>query len=98
MKSKISPVQDQVVVKRLSESRRATASGIILPDSSKEKSQLAEVTAVGPGKNSKEGMLIPMQVCVGDTVFIGKYAGTEMELEGETYVILSQEEVLAKVE
>lgn len=96
MDSKISPLQDYVVAKRIKEQQGRTSSGIILPDTSTEKPQLATVIAVGPGKVNNEGASIPMQVEVGDRVLIGKYSGTEIELD-ETYVIVQQSDILAKV-
>ena len=92
----IKPLADRVVVKML-ESEETTKSGIILSGSSKEKPQIAEIVAVGPGGmvDDKE---IKMEVKVGDKVLISQYAGTNVKLEGQEYTILRQSDVLAKVE
>jgi len=78
------------------EKEEKTKSGIVLPDTAKEKPQEGEVVAVGPGKYEK-GERVPMEVKVGDRVIYSKYGGTEVKIEGEEYLILSQSEVLAIV-
>lgn len=93
---KIKPLADKVVVKML-ESEEKTKSGIVLPDSAKEKPQIAEVIAVGPGAYV-DGKIVPMDVKVGDKVLMSKYAGTEFKLDGTEYTILKQNEILAIVE
>jgi chaperonin GroES len=93
---KIKPLADRVVVKMVPAEEK-TESGIILAGSAKEKSQIAVITAVGPG-GLVEGKEIKMHVNVGDKVLIGKYAGTEVKLDGEEYTILRQSDVLAVVE
>ncbi|WHH58089.1 co-chaperone GroES [Petroclostridium sp. X23] len=92
----IKPLADRVVIKML-ESEETTKSGIVLPGTAKEKPQMAEVVAVGPG-GVVDGKEIKMELAVGDKVIISKYAGTEVKLDGEEYTILRQSDVLAKVE
>ena len=91
----IKPLADRVVIKML-ESEETTKSGIVLPDSAKEKPQVAEVMAVGPG-GVVDGKEVKMELAVGDKVIISKYAGTEIKLDGEEYTILRQSDILAKV-
>ncbi|EGC01521.1 MULTISPECIES: co-chaperone GroES [Ruminococcus] len=88
----IKPLMDRVVIK-MTEAEETTASGIILAGSAKEKPQVAEVVAVGPGK---EGVV--MQVKVGDKVLVSKYSGTDVKVDGQEYTILKMEDVLAVVE
>ena len=92
----LKPVADRVIVKYF-ETEDKTASGIVLPDSSKEKTQQAEVIAVGPG-GMVDGKEVTMQVKAGDKVIYSKYAGTEVKLEGEEYIIVRQNDILAVVE
>ncbi len=92
----IKPLADRVVIKML-ENEETTKSGIVLPGSAKEKPQLAEVVAVGPG-GVVDGKEIKMELVVGDKVIMSKYAGTEVKLDGVEYTILKQSDVLAKVE
>lgn len=92
----IKPLGDRVVIKML-ESEETTKGGIILAGAAKEKPQMAEVVAVGPGL-VEDGKLIPMEVAVGDKVLMSKYAGTEVKVDGNEYIILSQKDILAKVE
>ena len=92
----IKPLFDRVVIKMV-EAEETTKSGIILAGNAKEKAQVAEIVAVGPG-GVVEGKEITMQVKVGDRVLISKYAGTEVKLEGEEYTILRQSDILAIVE
>jgi len=91
----IKPLADRVVIKML-ESEETTKSGIVLPDSAKEKPQVAEVMAVGPG-GVVDGKEVKMELAVGDKVIMSKYAGTEIKLDGEEYTILRQSDILAKV-
>ncbi len=93
---KLVPLEDRVVVKP-GESEEVTKSGIVIPDTAKEKPQEGEVIAVGPGR-WEEGKRIPVDVQVGDRVIFSKYAGTEVKIEGEEYLILSARDILAKVE
>lgn len=90
----ITPLADRVVVKSL-EAEDKTASGIILPDTAKEKPQKGQVLAVGPGKVLDNGTRQPMDVKSGDTVIFAKYAGSEVKLDGEEVLILRESDVLA---
>lgn len=92
----IKPLFDKVVVKML-ESEETTKSGIVLPGAAKEKTQMAEVKAVGPG-GVVDGKEVTMQVKAGDRVIISKYAGTEVKVDGEEVTILSQKDILAVIE
>jgi chaperonin GroES len=93
----LQPLDDRIVV-RPSESEETTASGLVIPDTAKEKPQQGEVLAVGPGRRSENtGELIPLEVAVGDTVVYSKYGGTEIVIEGEDLLILTGRDVLAKV-
>ncbi len=92
----IKPLGDRVVIK-MSESEETTKSGIVLPGSAKEKPQIAEITAVGPG-GFIDGKEIVMEVKVGDRVLISKYAGTEIKIDNVEYTILRQSDILAIVE
>ncbi len=93
---KIKPLGDRVVV-RMCEAEETTKSGIILAGSAKEKPQVAEVLAVGPGGNV-DGKEVVMEVSVGDKVITSKYSGTEIKLDGEEYIIVRQSDILAKVD
>ena len=92
----IKPLADRVVIKMV-EAEETTKSGIILAGSAKEKPQIAEVVAVGPG-GVIDGKEVKMELKVGDKVLTSKYAGTEVKLDGQEYTILSQGDVLAKIE
>ena len=93
----LQPLEDRIVVKP-GESEETTASGLVIPDTAKEKPQQGEVLAVGPGKRSDQtGELIPMDVSVGDTVVYSKYGGTEISSGGQDLLILSARDVLAIV-
>ena len=93
---KLVPLGDKIVLKQL-EAEETTKSGIVLPGQEKEKPQEAEVIAVGPG-GVVDGKEVVMQVKVGDKVIYSKYAGTDVELEGEKYIIVKQNDILAIVE
>src|SRR6202166_1246171 len=94
---KLHPLDDRIVV-RPRESEETTASGLVIPDTAKEKPQQGEVLAVGPGRRSDNtGELIPMDVKAGDKVVYSKYGGTEITVEGEDLLILTSRDVLAKV-
>lgn len=94
MYEKIKPLYDRVLVQRIDTDTR-TAGGIIIPDAAKEKAQTGKVVAVGNGKVTSEGKVIPMQVKVGDVVYFGKYSGTEA---GENYLVIREDEILGIVE
>lgn len=93
---RIKPLGDRVVIKML-ETEETTKSGIVLPGSAKEKPQVAEVVAVGPG-TVVDGKEIKMEVAVGERVLISKYAGTEVKFDGQDYTILKQSDILAVVD
>ena len=93
----LQPLEDRIVV-RPGDAEETTASGLVIPDTAKEKPQQGDVLAVGPGRRSDDsGELIPMDVAVGDTVVYSKYGGTEITVEGEDLLILNARDVLAKV-
>ncbi|MCS7171649.1 MAG: co-chaperone GroES [Aquificaceae bacterium] len=96
--AKLRPLYDKVVVKRFEEQEQKTASGIIIPDTAKEKPQLGQVVSVGEGKILQNGQQLPPKVKPGDRVVFNKYAGTEVELDGEKFLIMSEDEILAIVE
>jgi chaperonin GroES len=94
---KLQPLEDRIVV-QASEAEETRASGLVIPDTAKEKPQQGEVLAVGPGRRSEQtGELITMDVAVGDTIIYSKYGGTEIEIDGDELLILSSRDVLAKV-
>ncbi|AFZ35348.1 10 kDa chaperonin [Stanieria cyanosphaera PCC 7437] len=94
--STVKPLGDRVFVK-VSASEEKTSGGILLPDTAKEKPQVGEVVAVGPGKRNDDGGNVPLEVKVGDKVLYSKYAGTDIKLGGEDYVLLSEKDILASV-
>jgi chaperonin GroES len=93
---KISPLYDRVLLKRIEE-QEVRKSGIIIPDTAKEKPQEAEVIAAGKGRVGDDGKVIPLEVKKGDKVLIGKYSGTEVTIDGVEHLILREEEILAKL-
>ena len=94
---KIRPLQDRLILKRVEEEEK-TKGGIIIPDSAKEKPQEGKITAVGPGKVTDEGKKIPMEVKKGDRILFGKYAGTEIKIEGEEHLIMREDDILGIIE
>ncbi len=94
---KLRPLNDRVVVIRMEEEEK-TAGGIIIPDAAKEKPQQGKVIAVGPGKVDENGRLIPMAVKKNDRVLFGKYAGTEIKLDGVEYTIMKEDDILGIVQ
>lgn len=94
--STLKPLGDRVLIK-ISEQDDRTAGGIFLPDTAKEKPQVGEIVAVGPGKRSDEGTLLPLEVKAGDKVLYSKYAGTEVKLGSDEYVLLAERDILAIV-
>ncbi|MEO0139301.1 MAG: co-chaperone GroES [candidate division WOR-3 bacterium] len=97
-KVKIKPLADRVVVKRFEEEEAKTPGGIIIPDTAKEKPQKGVVVAVGPGRLDENGKRIPMEVKVGDKVLFAKYAGSEVKVDGEEYLIMREDDILAILE
>jgi len=91
----IRPLENRVVAQRLEE--ETLKGGIILPDSAKKKQESVRIVAIGPGKTTDDGKLIPMPVAVGDIVLMDKYAGQEVTLDGEDYVIVKAEDIIAIV-
>src|ERR1700751_1135256 len=95
-KSKLSPLHDRVVVRRL-EADEKTAGGIIIPDTAKEKPQQGEVVAVGPGGRDENGKLVPMDLKSGDRVLFGKWSGTEVKLDGEELLIMKESDIMGVI-
>lgn len=93
----IRPLHDRIIVERLEE-ETTTAAGIIIPDSAKEKPQQGTVIAVGKGKVTEDGKVLPLDVKKGDKVLFGKYAGTDIKLEGKEYLMMREDDVLGVVE
>jgi len=93
----IRPLHDRIIVERLEE-ETTTAAGIIIPDSAKEKPQQGTVVAVGKGKSTEDGKVLPLDVKVGDKVLFGKYAGTDIKLEGKEYLMMREDDILGVVE
>jgi chaperonin GroES len=94
---KVRPLHDRILIKRIEE-KESIKGGIIIPDSAKEKPQEGEVIAVGHGKKTEEGKVVPLDVKVGDRILFGKYSGTEIKLDDEEYLIVREEEVLGVLE
>jgi chaperonin GroES len=97
MAMNIRPLYDRIVVKRVEE-QETVKGGIIIPDSAKEKPQEAEVIAVGNGKRTEDGKLIPLEVKKGDRILFGKYSGNEIKIDGQEYLILREDEILGVLE
>ena len=95
---KIRPLYDRIVVKRVEEGADKTASGLFIPDSAKEKPQEGEVVAVGQGKRSDDGKLMPLDVKAGDRILFGKYSGSDIKIDNEEYMIMREDEVLGVLE
>ena len=93
----IKPLEDRIVVKPL-EAEQVTASGLVIPDTAKEKPQEGKVLAVGPGRFDDKGARVPVDVQVGDVVLYSKYGGTEVKYSGQEYLVLSARDVLAVIE
>ncbi len=90
---KIRPLHDRVIVRRIEEDQK-TKGGIIIPDTAKEKPQMGEVIAAGPGKKTEDGKLVPIDVKKGDKVLFTKYAGSDIKIEGEELLIMREEDIL----
>jgi chaperonin GroES len=93
----VRPLRDRILVKRLEEQEQKVG-GIIIPDTAKEKPQQGKVVAAGSGRVTDEGKTLPLDVKAGDRVLFGKYAGTEIKIEGEEYLILREDEILGIIE
>ncbi len=96
MSISIKPLEDRIVIRQV-EAEQTTASGLVIPDTAKEKPQEGEVIAVGPGRVDDKGNRIPVDVKVGDVVIYSRYGGTEVKYDGEEYLILSARDILAVV-
>ena len=90
---KIRPLQDRIIIKRV-EGEEKTKGGIIIPDSAKEKPMEGKVIAVGPGKLNEKGTRVAPEVKAGDTILFGKYAGTEIKIDGEEHLILREDDIM----
>ena len=97
MAMKVRPLHNRLIVKRVEEDEK-TAGGLIIPDSAKEKPQQGRVVSVGPGRRDDKGNIIPVEVNKGDRVLFSKYAGTEVSLDAEEHLIISEDDVLAILE
>jgi chaperonin GroES len=93
---KVQPLADRILVKRL-DAAEEKRGGIIIPDTAKEKPQQGEVIAVGPGKLADDGKRVPLEVTKGSKVLLGKYAGTEVKIDGQEYIILREDDILGIV-
>ncbi len=94
---KVKPLADRVLVKRIEEEEQKVGN-IIIPDTAKEKPQQGEIVAVGPGSRNDKGEVVPLEVKVGDKVLFSKYAGTEVKIDGEEYLIMRESDILAIIE
>ena len=94
---KFRPLHDRILVERV-ESEEVTKGGIILPDTAKEKPQQGKIIAVGSGRRTDEGKIIPLELKAGDTILFGKYSGSEIKIEGTEYLIMKEDNVLGLVE
>ena len=97
MKVKLRPLHDRIIIERIDEGEQKVG-GIIIPDTAKEKPQQGKVIAVGKGRLEKDGKITPLDVKAGDTILFGKYAGQEIKLDGNEYLIIREEEVLGVIE
>ena len=91
---KITPLQDRVLIKRIEPDEEKTSGGIIIPDTAKEKPMEGKVIAVGKGRIKEDGTVIPLEVKEGDKVIFSKYAGTEVKIDGEEYLIMREDDIL----
>jgi chaperonin GroES len=98
MATKVRPLADRLIVKRLEEQEQKSVGGIIIPDTAKEKPQEGKVVAVGRGKRNEDGKVIPLDVKAGDRILFGKYSGSEIKIDGEDHLIMREEDVLGIVE
>ena len=97
MKMKVKPLFDRVILKRV-EPNQKVKSGIIIPDTAKEKPMEGKVVAVGSGRRDDDGKRVPMEVKSGDRILFGKYAGTEIKIDDEEYIILKEDEILGVIQ
>jgi chaperonin GroES len=95
-KTQLVPLADRIVITPLKQDE-VTASGLVIPDTAKEKPQQGEVIAVGPGRLDDNGKRIPIDVNVGDRILYAKYTGTDIKLDGEDYIVLNDKDILAKL-
>ncbi len=93
----VRPLHDRILIKRIEE-KETVKGGIIIPDTAKEKPQEGEVIAVGGGKKTEDGKVIPLDVKAGDRILFGKYSGTDIKLDGEEYLIVREDDVLGVIE
>ena len=93
----VRPLHDRILVQRLQDKQEKSEGGIIIPDSAKEKPQRGKVTAVGNGKTLDDGTKVALEIKKGDKVLFGKYAGTEVKIEGDEYLILREDDILAVI-
>ena len=91
------PLQDRIIVKRVEEETK-TAGGLFIPETAKEKPQRGEIVAVGNGKKTEDGKVLPLDVKVGDVVLFCKYAGTEIKVDGDDFLMMREDDILAVVE
>jgi chaperonin GroES len=94
---RVRPLHDRILLKRIEE-KETVKGGIIIPDTAKEKPQEAEVIAVGKGKKTEDGKVIPLDVKAGDRILFGKYSGTEIKIDDQEYLIIREDEVLGVIE
>ncbi len=97
MASKLIPLSDKLVLKPIVQ-EEVLSSGIVIPDTAKEKPNQGEVIATGPGRRDEDGNIIPMEVAVGDRVLYAKYTGQEIKVENEEYIVLKETDILCKVQ
>ena len=97
MASKLIPLADKLVLRPVIQ-EEVLSSGIVIPDTAREKPNQGEVVAVGPGRRDEDGKLVPMEVAVGDRVLYAKYTGQEIKVENEEYIVLKETDILCKVE
>jgi len=91
------PLQDRIIVKRVEEETK-TAGGLFIPETAKEKPQRGQIVAVGNGKKTEDGKVLPLDVKVGDMVLFGKYAGTDVKVDGDDYLMMREDDILAVIE
>jgi chaperonin GroES len=93
----VRPLHNRILVRRMQEEEK-TAGGIIIPDTAKEKPQRGEVVATGKGRITEDGKILPLEVTVGDKILFSKYSGTELKLEGEEYLMITEDDVLGVIQ